>query len=157
MQFYDLIAMMDRFDSGDKPMLFLGDYVDRGYFGCEVVLYLFALKIAFPKACERVHLPVMLTRDTQRYLLLRGNHECRELTKIYNFLKECRWKYSMELYDEVMRAFDALPLAALVTNQSDERVSCTGVQRHRPDVAAVLLRARWHLAVHYDAGGCVAD
>jgi hypothetical protein len=60
------------------------------------------------------------THTQQRFFLLRGNHECRQVTSMYNFKKECVWKYGSSLYDDVMVAFDSLSLAALVTNQMDE-------------------------------------
>ena len=104
-QFNDLVHL---FEIGGDPSttnyLFLGDYVDRGQFSTEVVIYLMAMKINHPKT----------------FFLLRGNHESRAMTEKYTFRTECQDKYPLivvDVYEACMKAFDALPLACLVDHK----------------------------------------
>ena len=72
-QYYDLVHMLNK--AGDPltiNYLFLGDYVDRGIFGLECVMLLLAIKINYPK----------------KFILLRGNHESRNMTESFTFRNE---------------------------------------------------------------------
>lgn len=71
-QFFDLVAMLRKIrvpESTTTKILFMGDYVDRGEYGPEVITYLLTLKICFPNSV----------------FLLRGNHESRDMSEMFNF------------------------------------------------------------------------
>eukprot|EP00759_Apiculatamorpha_spiralis_P053306 PhF_6_TR6159/c0_g1_i1/m.9175/K04348/PPP3C, CNA; serine/threonine-protein phosphatase 2B catalytic subunit len=101
-QFHDLPALFNvGGDVKTQPYLFLGDYVDRGCFSCEVVLFLYCCKIRYPTSI----------------FMLRGNHECRHMTAYFNTKKEIMFKYNQQVYDAMMNSFDALPLAAVLNKK----------------------------------------
>ena len=49
--------------------------------------------------------------------MLRGNHECRQMTSFFNFRDECECKYDLTVYNAFMEAFDALPLACVINGK----------------------------------------
>ncbi|VDO22278.1 unnamed protein product [Haemonchus placei] len=102
-QFHDLMELFKMGGkSPDTNYLFMGDYVDRGYYSVETVSLLVCLKI----------------RYKERVTILRGNHESRQITQVYGFYDECLRKYgNSNVWKYFTDLFDCFPLTALVDGQ----------------------------------------
>ncbi|CAB57902.2 Serine/threonine-protein phosphatase [Caenorhabditis elegans] len=103
-----LDALIRYFDAVGYPpkvkFLFLGDYVDRGAKSFEVSLLLFCYKIRYPHS---VH-------------LLRGNHECMKMNRLYGFYEELARKRGGRMWRQYQNVFNELPLCARV----GQRILC---------------------------------
>jgi len=104
-QYYDLLRL---FEYGGFPpeanYLFLGDYVDRGQQSLETICLLLAYKVKYP----------------ENFFMLRGNHECSAISRIYGFFDECKRRYSVKLWRLFVDVFNCLPLAATI----DDKILC---------------------------------
>lgn len=101
-QYTDLIRMFEM--CGFPPManyLFLGDYVDRGKQSLETILLLLCYKLKFP----------------ENFFLLRGNHECANVTRVYGFYDECKRRCNVKIWKTFIDCFNTLPIAAIVAGK----------------------------------------
>ncbi|CAN6190761.1 unnamed protein product [Urochloa humidicola] len=104
-QYSDLLRL---FEYGGYPpeanYLFLGDYVDRGKQSIETICLLLAYKIKYP----------------ENFFLLRGNHECASINRIYGFFDECKRRFNVKIWKIFTECFNCLPVTALI----DDKILC---------------------------------
>jgi len=113
-QYVDLMRFFDIWkapsDTGDihaYDYLFLGNYIDKGQYSLEVICLLFALKLKYPK----------------QIMLLRGNHEDKNVNKYLGFGDECAKRLGEDINDpnsvfmKINEAFEQMPLAAIVSDK----------------------------------------
>ena len=82
-----------------KYIIFLGDIVDRGLYQLECLILVLALKI----------------KDSNKYYLLKGNHETLEVNRNYGFFHDFLNRFKdPKKFDHVLAIYNALPYCALV-------------------------------------------
>lgn len=86
-------------------VIFLGDYVDRGIYGVEVIYTILRFKLANP----------------EQVILIRGNHEDLMLSAQFDFNDELRHKfidtqgnYTIRILRKLRKLYETLPLVAYV-------------------------------------------
>jgi len=78
-------------------IVFLGDYVDKGPHSTQVLERILELKLCEPES----------------FILLRGNHETREMNRFHGFYDEIK---DEELFQEANRTFDKMPISAVIND-----------------------------------------
>jgi serine/threonine-protein phosphatase 5 len=102
-QYYDLLNIFKINGNPSKTnrYLFNGDFIDRGSFSVEVIICLLAWKALYP----------------EHFFMSRGNHESRNLNKMYGFEGEVKHKYDIKTYELFSELFCFLPIAHCINRK----------------------------------------
>jgi serine/threonine-protein phosphatase PP1 catalytic subunit len=101
-QYTDLLRILEHCGPpATTPYLFLGDYVDRGKQSLETILLLLCYKL----------------KDPDNMWLLRGNHECLNVTRVYGFYDECKRRCNVKIWKTFIDVFNCLPIACIVADK----------------------------------------
>ncbi len=82
----------------DVPIVYLGDYVDRGKKQLENLAYLLSMKMERP----------------EKMVLLRGNHETRGMNLSYGFQQVVGKQFSSHLFERIVSLYRKIPAAGVV-------------------------------------------
>lgn len=101
---------MFRIIKPDFYMFFLGDFVDRGKYGIEVIYTLLRLKLA----------------NLDKVFLVRGNHEDIDICSVYGFGDELAYKFGYDIEeDPVHSIYETMPMAIFLGRpNSPEFIQC---------------------------------
>lgn len=102
-QYYDVLNIfeMNGWPDATNPYLFNGDFVDRGSFSFEVIMTFLLWKLYDPTCIY----------------LSRGNHETKNMNRIYGFEGEIKAKFDDKIFQLFLEVFEWLPLAATIENK----------------------------------------
>jgi len=85
----------------EKNYIFMGDYVDRGKQSIECMCLLLCYKIKYD----------------ENFFILRGNHECASINRLYGFFDECKRRYNVKLWKSFVDLFNCFPIAAVIDDK----------------------------------------
>uniref|UniRef100_A0A8B9Y0E8 Serine/threonine-protein phosphatase n=1 Tax=Bos mutus grunniens TaxID=30521 RepID=A0A8B9Y0E8_BOSMU len=103
-QYYDLLRLFEHGGFLQRVTTCSWGLRGQGQAVFETICLLLAYKIKYP----------------ENFFLLRGNHECASINRIYGFYDECKRRYNIKLWKTFTDCFNCLPIAAIV----DEKIFC---------------------------------